>query len=101
MALEKAPKLTEQQMLSASCHSKEELKQAEGFNTDFVFLSPVNQTSSHPELTGMGWDKFRQLVTDINRPVYALGGMSENDVRDARQYGGQGIAAITGLWVSL
>ncbi|WP_246750477.1 thiamine phosphate synthase, partial [Xanthomonas citri] len=31
-------------------------------------------------------------------PIYALGGMQVEDVRQARSHGAQGIAAIRALW---
>ena len=98
MALNKRPKLTNQQMLSVSCHTEKELNYAAKLKADFVFLSPVKKTKAHPKLGGMGWEHFQQVVADINCPVYAFGGMNENDVTDARRSGGQGIASMTGLW---
>jgi 8-oxo-dGTP diphosphatase len=34
------------------------------------------------------------LVSQVNLPVYALGGLSEFDLNKVQQAGGQGIAAI-------
>ncbi len=84
--------------VSASCHNLAELRQAMAINVDFAVLSPVMQTSSHPEQEGIGWDAFYRLSEQSSIPVYALGGMTEHDIKRAQVHGGQGIAAISALW---
>lgn len=84
--------------LAASCHNGEELALARQFGVDFVTLSPVLQTASHPDAEPLGWEKAKQLIIDYDRPVYLLGGLTGQDVPHARQIGAQGIAAIRGLW---
>lgn len=88
------------QLLCASCHNREELVQAHRIDADFVVLSPVNPTESHPTLTGLGWQVFAALCDIARMPVYALGGMSVDDLSKIWQCGGQGIAAIRSLWPS-
>ena len=84
-------------LLSISCHTLEEMKQAEKFFADIILLSPVKATSSHPELEGIGWQQFSQMITQVSCPVYALGGMQVIDLNDARQAGAQGVA-VSSLW---
>ena len=86
--------------LSASCHNLVDIKQAEKLQADFILLSPVKHTSSHPDLAGMGWETFSTLLANSPVPAYALGGLSMADINDARQAGAQGIAAISALWNS-
>ncbi|MGH1461362.1 MAG: Nudix family hydrolase [Neptuniibacter sp.] len=81
--------------LSASCHSEKELKMAVEKGLDFVTLSPVNPTSSHPDTETLGWSAFKEMVDGCPIPVYALGGMSVADIKTAHLYGAQGIAAIS------
>lgn len=85
-------------LLSVSCHNEDELHQAQKLGADIILLSPVKETSSHPGVPGIGWRRFAALVSKVNSPVYALGGMSPADVDDARRAGGQGIAAISAFW---
>ena len=85
-------------LLVASCHNQEDLQQAQRIDVDFVVLSPVKATASHPEATPLGWERFSEMVKDITVPVYGLGGMHVDDIDDALQAGGQGIAAIRSLW---
>lgn len=85
-------------LLGASCHSLAELAQAEKIQVDYVCLSPVKTTSSHPDALPLGWDNFSSLVEKINCPVYALGGMQSADLHKAIACGSQGIASISEWW---
>ena len=98
MALEQRPALATHQMLSASCHTTQELLQASKVGVDFAFLSPVKATRSHPQVTPIGWYQFLENIGRINIPVYALGGMTEADIPVALEHGAQGVAAISALW---
>ncbi|MEI7996254.1 MAG: Nudix family hydrolase [Methylococcaceae bacterium] len=82
------------QWLAASCHNLQELQHAQTIGVDFVVLAPVLATKTHPETEPLGWAQFEKLVSQVNLPVYALGGLSETQLDSARQTGGQGIAAI-------
>lgn len=85
-------------LLSASCHSEQDIEQACRLGVDFTLLSPVKPTRTHPEANPLGWQKFNELVSLATMPVYALGGMDRNDIVEAHKAGAQGIAAISSLW---
>jgi 8-oxo-dGTP diphosphatase len=85
-------------LTSTSVHNNEELLLAEQKDIDFVLLSPVKKTLSHPDSEPLGWDSFRHFTDKTNRPVYALGGMTVNDIETVKTNGGQGIAAIGEFW---
>lgn len=85
-------------LVAASCHSIDEIQQANLIGVDFIVLSPVRTTASHPDAPPLGWTQFSQLTKQANCPVFALGGMREEDVLKAWAHGGQGIAAIRALW---
>ncbi|GAB3629225.1 Thiamine-phosphate synthase [Pandoraea terrae] len=85
-------------MVSAACHDAAQLAQAQRLGVDFVTLSPVLATATHPEAAPIGWEKFEVLAKTVTLPVYALGGMTLSQLAQAREKGAQGIAAIRGLW---
>ena len=80
--------------LGVSCHNECEIKQAEKLGADFITLSPVLATASHPEALLMGWEHFAELVKQTNIPVYALGGMIDEHQQQAANAGAKGIAGI-------
>lgn len=83
--------------LAASVHGEAELAQAQAIGVDFVTLSPVKPTLSHPQATVLGWVRFAEIARSAHIPVYALGGMTEQDVQEAWGAGGQGVAGIRGF----
>lgn len=97
MAATRRP-LDEGQLLGVSCHSLEELRQAERIGADFALFSPVKTTASHTGVAAVGWSTFQRMSEASRLPLYALGGMSQEDCQQAWQRGGQGIAAIRSLW---
>jgi len=74
------------------------MKNPEAMGADFILLSPVQATKSHPDVQSLGWKTFSEMVNEINLPVYALGGVSRTDTQQAWLSGAQGIAAISALW---
>lgn len=88
----------ESQLFAASCHNEGELQWAEQVGADFVVLSPVKPSASHPGAPALGWERFRALCSKTSLPVYALGGMGSGDLLPALFAGAQGIAAIRSLY---
>lgn len=86
-----------EQLVGASCHDADELAKASTL-ADFATLSPVAITASHPDMPALGWPAFEALVERAAIPVFALGGMTRQDVAKVRQAGGQGVAGIRGFW---
>jgi len=85
-------------LFSASCHDQDELSKAEVLQADFVVLSPVQKTASHAEAQALGWLQFAAMVENSSLPVFALGGLSGDDIEKAWSCGAQGVAAIRAFW---
>lgn len=84
--------------VGASCHDRAELEKAASLGLDFVTLSPVMPTRSHPEAAGMGWHLFENTIRDYALPVFAMGGMQRGDLSTAWQRGAHGIAMQREIW---
>jgi len=85
---------------AASCHDEQEIRRAEELGCDFVLLSPVLPTKSHPGAPHLGWEKFAEMAAGSSIPVYALGGLTHSDMQMAWQQGAHGIALLRQAWVS-
>lgn len=85
-------------LLAASCHNAHELQWATELQVDFVTLSPVLPTLTHPNASAMGWEHARALLQDFNAPTFLLGGLTEQDLAQACETGAQGVAGIRGFW---
>ena len=97
MGLDERP-LDRDQWVAASCHDAHELDHAATIGVDFAVLGPVQATSSHPDATALGWQRFAVLCAAASLPVYALGGLSRDDLARARDAGARGIAGISAFW---
>ncbi len=85
-------------LVAASCHHQTEIQQANTIQTNFIVLSPVRTTNSHPNTQSMGWQQFFTGTQQAHCPVFALGGMQRNDLPQVWAHCGQGIAGISHLW---
>lgn len=85
----------------ASCHDQHSLSRLNTLATSHTvmgcFLSPVLATPTHPETFqsgGMGWQAFGELAKICDVPVFALGGVGQEDLATAYEHGAMGIAGI-------
>lgn len=85
-------------LVGTSCHNVEQLQQAQALQLDFALLSPVLPTKSHPEAPGLGWEKFSEMLSGLEIPVYALGGMHLEHLSQAQSCGARGIAMQRAIW---
>ena len=96
-ALDRRP-VDESKLLGASCHNLQEAERAQSLGVDYLFLSPVLQTDSHPEVSGLGWEGFELMASSLRVPAYALGGVTPTHLTKAKESGAKGIAGISGFW---
>lgn len=90
--------LPDNYIVSVACHNLEQIQHANTINPSFAVLCPVFATPSSPKGIPIGWDNFKNIVSQATFPVYALGGLSLKDFQTARQHGAHGLAAKRGLW---
>jgi 8-oxo-dGTP diphosphatase len=95
MALKERPK---GRLAAASCHTREELERAMQLELDFAVLGPVMPTASHEGAATLGWDGFAALARGASIPVYAIGGMRREYLKEAWRAGAHGLAMIRGAW---
>jgi 8-oxo-dGTP diphosphatase len=81
----------------ASCHDAREIERAVALDCDFIVLSPVLPTASHPGARPLGWPEFARLNALSPLPVFALGGLALSVLDTAISHGAFGIAGIRGF----
>ena len=87
-----------QVLFGVSCHCAEEIAHAQKIGADYLLLSPVLPTASHPSAVTLGWGQFSELAMLANVPVYALGGVGDEHISMAQSHGAQGVAGISAWW---
>lgn len=88
--------LPEQYILGASCHSLDEIQQANQIEANYILLSPVKATSSHPKHQPLGWLQCQQMIATAKMPVYVLGNMTPQELATAWQHDAHGVAMLAG-----
>lgn len=81
--------------LAVSCHNEDEIKQSMDISADFITLSPLKKTQSHPEQEALGWEEFKRMLGLACMPVYGLGGLTSKDEKELISIGAQGVAGIS------
>ncbi len=87
-------------LAGASCHTVQELGHAMAIGLDFAVLGPVRATATHPGAQTLGWEGFARIAANASIPVYAIGGLTAEDLDNARAAGAHGLAMIRGSWTA-
>lgn len=78
----------------AACHDLASMQQAQQIGCDAILLSPILPTATHPEVVALGWEQFKNWVSQVDLPVFALGGLQAGDLAGAQEQGAYGIAGM-------
>ena len=84
-------------ILGASVHNMSELEKANEVGVDYVFISPIKETKSHPGVMPLSSKEIKKLMRATNIPAYFLGGLSRDQMEDCEKLGAHGIAGITAI----
>jgi len=84
--------------LGASCHSLEQIQQAQQVEVDYITLGAVYKTSTHPDARPMGVQMFARLTRQYGGVVFALGGVKTEMLSEIKSVGAYGIASISEWW---
>jgi thiamine-phosphate pyrophosphorylase len=85
-------------MIGVSAHRIEEAKQAEKGGADFITLGPVYKTPSKLKYgRPLGVDIIRKAKDEISIPVFAIGGIKKDRIKEVMDADAGGIALISGI----
>ena len=83
-----------QWIITASAHKSKAVQRAQSAGADAIILSPVLKTASHPEARPLCFLRFSKLCRLSKSAIYALGGISQYNMRRLKGSGCAGIAGI-------
>ena len=83
----------------ASVHQTQELAAVAAQDFHAAVLGPVFTTATHPGVQGLGWGAFESCRGDAALTVYAIGGVTPQQLDTARRHNAQGIAGIRPYWL--
>lgn len=88
----------EKLLVGVSTHSAEEARIAELEGADFITFGPLYATPSKLRYGApVGLDALCAVVKDSTVPVFGIGGIKTDNVRDVIEAGADGIAVISGI----
>jgi thiamine-phosphate pyrophosphorylase len=87
-----------EKLIGVSTHSLSEAEAAEQAGADFILFGPIYLTPSKAVYgKPQGLDPLRNVVEKISLPVYAIGGINEENAAEVKETGISGVALISAV----
>ena len=84
-------------VLGASCHSVEEAKEAEALGCSYIIVGHIFETDCKKGLPGRGVEFLQNVISSVNIPVYAIGGINETNISQVLHTGADGACLMSSL----
>lgn len=84
-------------VIGASCHSAEDAVEAWKLGCTYITAGHVFDTDCKKGLPGRGLEFLKQVCESVPIPVYAIGGISQENIESVRNAGAKGACVMSGL----
>ncbi len=81
--------------IGASCHSVEDAQEALALGADYIIAGHIFETDCKKGLAGRGLDFLHEVCTSVSLPVYAIGGINADNIRDIVRAGAEGACLMS------
>lgn len=85
------------QIIGASCHSLEEAKEAQNLGCTYITAGHIFLTDCKKGLPGRGLPFLEEICKTVRIPVYAIGGISSQNIESVRKTGAAGACIMSGF----
>ena len=85
------------QIIGASCHSLEEAKEAQNLGCTYITAGHIFLTDCKKGLPGRGLPFLEEICKAVRIPVYAIGGISSQNIEFVRKTGAAGACIMSGF----
>jgi len=86
-------------LIGVSTHSLKEAGEAERGGADFITFGPVYRTPSKLKYGApAGIDTLKKVCGKMKIPVFAIGGIKSNRIKDVKKAGASGVAVISEIF---
>lgn len=85
------------QIIGASCHSLEEAKEAQDLGCTYITAGHIFLTDCKKGLPGRGLPFLEEICKAVRISVYAIGGISSQNIESVRKTGAAGACIMSGF----
>lgn len=85
------------QIIGASCHSLEEAKEAQNLGCTYITAGHIFLTDCKKGLPRRGLPFLEEICKTVRIPVYAIGGISSQNMESVRKTGAAGACIMSGF----
>ena len=83
--------------IGASCHSMEDAEEAKRLGCSYIIAGHIFETHCKRGLPGRGIDFLKSICESIGLPVYAIGGIDQDNIKLIRRAGAVGACVMSGV----
>ncbi len=94
-ALRSMQRVDSSYLIGTSVHSVEEAKEAQELGANYVIAGHIYDTDSKKGLPGRGLSFLRDVCQVISMPVFAIGGITRDNVADVLRTGANGYCIMS------
>ena len=85
--------------LGTSCHSAEDAIYAQKQDCSYITVGHIFDTDCKKGLPGRGLEFLKSVCESVSIPVYAIGGITPDNICDIRKCGAYGACVMSGLMI--
>lgn len=83
--------------IGASCHSVKEAREAEQLGCTYITAGHIFDTACKKGLAGRGTGFLQDICQSVSIPVYAIGGITKDNIHSVIKAGAKGACIMSGL----
>jgi thiamine-phosphate pyrophosphorylase len=80
-----------------STHSLDQARAAQGEGADYIGFGPVFATPTKPDYEPIGLQDIKQAHLDVNLPIFCIGGIKLDNLKEVIVAGARRVAIVSGL----
>lgn len=84
-------------VLGASCHSIDDAVRAENLGCTYITAGHIFDTDCKKGLPGRGLEFLKNVCQGVKIPVYAIGGISSENIKAVKNAGAKGVCVMSGV----
>lgn len=88
------------ELLGASVHSLQDALEAQEKGCDYIVAGHIFDTDCKAGVPGRGLEFLKEICSEVEIPVYAIGGINKENASSVLEAGASGVCLMSGLMVT-